>query len=95
MTGRDTPGDLRSLGTRTATIVATTFSIAAVLAVLVIAAEVLLLVFAGLLFGVLLSSLSDTLVRVSGMRRGVALGLTVLAHGTVGVGWALWPSIGG
>lgn len=95
MTLRDTLGDLRLLGRRTAVVVATALAIVTVVAVLVVAAEVLLLVFAGLLFAVLLSSLSDALVRVSGMRRGVALGLTVLAllTATVGVGWALWPSI--
>ena len=95
MTGRDAPGDLQVLGKRTAAVVATALAIAVVVAVLVLAAEVLLLVFAGLLFGVFLSALSDALVRLSGMRRGVALGLTVLAllTATAGVGWALWPSI--
>jgi predicted PurR-regulated permease PerM len=95
MTGRHTPGDLRLLGRRTAVVVATSLAIVAVVAVLVLAAEVLLLVFAGLLFAVLLSSLADALVRISGIGRGVALGLTVLVMlaGTVGVGWALWPSV--
>jgi predicted PurR-regulated permease PerM len=73
----------------------TALAIVAVLSVLVLAAEVLLLVFAGLLFAVLLSSLADALARVSGMGRGVALGLTVLVllTVTVGLGGALWPSI--
>jgi predicted PurR-regulated permease PerM len=95
MTGRDTPGDLRLVGTRTAVIVATALTIVAIATLLVLAAEVLLLVFAGLLFAVLLSSLADAFVRTSGMSRGLALGLTVLVllTATVAVGWALWPSI--
>lgn len=95
MTGRPTPGDLRLLGRRTAAVVVTALAIVAVAAVLVLAAEVLLLVFAGLLFGVLLSSLADALVRLSGMNRGMALGLTVLVllAATVGTAWALWPSV--
>jgi predicted PurR-regulated permease PerM len=95
MTGPETHGNLRLLGTRTAVVVATAFAIIAVGAVLIVAAEVLLLVFAGLLFGVLLSSLADALVRLSGMGRGVALGLTVLLMlaATLGLGWALWPSV--
>jgi len=95
MTGRDTPGDLRLLGRRTAAVVATALAIVAVFAVLVLAAEVLLLVFAGLLFAVLLSSLADALVRMAGIGRGMALGLTVLVllAGTVGTAWALWPSV--
>jgi predicted PurR-regulated permease PerM len=95
MTGRHTPADLRLLGRRTAVVVVTALAIVAVVALLVLAAEVLLLVFAGLLFAVLLSSIADALVRVSGMSRGMALGLTVLVlfAGTVGTGWALWPSV--
>jgi predicted PurR-regulated permease PerM len=95
MTGPETHGNLRLLGPRTAVVVATAFAIIAVGAVLIVAAEVLLLVFAGLLFGVLLSSLADALVRLSGMGRGVALGLTVLLMlaATLGLGWALWPSV--
>jgi predicted PurR-regulated permease PerM len=95
MTGRHTPGHLRLLGTRTAVVVATAMAIGAVVAVLVVAAEVLLLVFAGLLFAVLLSSLADALVRISGIGRGIALGLTVLVllAAAGGTAWALWPSV--
>lgn len=95
MTGRHSPGDLRLLGRRTAVVVATTLAIVAVVALFVLAAEVLLLVFAGLLLAVLLSSLADALARVSGMSRGMALGLTmlVLLAGMVGTAWALWPSV--
>jgi predicted PurR-regulated permease PerM len=76
-------------------VVATTLAIVAVVALFVLAAEVLLLVFAGLLFAVLLSSLADALARISGMNRGMALGLTVLVllAGMVGTAWALWPSM--
>lgn len=95
MTGRHAPGDLRLLGRRTAVVVATALAIIAVVALLVVAAEVLLLVFAGLLVAVLLSSLADALVQISGMGRGLAVGLTVLVllACTVGTGWALWPSV--
>jgi predicted PurR-regulated permease PerM len=95
MTGRHAPGDLRLLGRRTAVVVATAVGIVAARARLVLAAEVLLLVFAGLLFAVLLSSLADAVVRMSGMGRGMAIGLTVvvLLAGTVATGWALWPSV--
>ena len=95
MTGPHTTGDLRLLGRRTAVVVATALAIVAVAALFVVAAEVLLLVFAGLLFAVLLSSLADALVRLSGMGRGMALGLTVLVFlaGTAGTAWALWPSV--
>ena len=95
MIGRHAPGDLRLLGRRTAVVVATALAIVAVVALLVVAAEVLLLVFAGLLFAVLLSSLADALVRMSGIGRGMAIGLTVLVLlvGTVATGWALWPSV--
>jgi predicted PurR-regulated permease PerM len=70
-------------------------AILAVVAVLVLAAEVLLLVFAGLLFAVLLSSIADAIVRISGMSRAVALGLTVLVllAAAVGTMWSLWPSV--
>jgi predicted PurR-regulated permease PerM len=95
MTGREAPGDLQRLGRRTAVVVATALAIVAVASLLVLAAEVLLLVFAGLLFAVLLSSLADALARVSGISRGLALGLTVvgLLAGTVGTAAALWPSV--
>jgi len=95
MTGRHTPADLRQLGSRTAIVVATALALLAGVAVVVLAAEVLLLVFAGLLFAVLLSSIADALVRISGMRRAIALGLTVLALlAAAGVtAWALWPSV--
>lgn len=95
MTSRHPPGNLRLLGTRTAVVAATVLAVGGIVAILILAAEVLLLVFAGLLFGVFLSSLADALARVSGMSRGVALALTalLLLAGTVGTGWALWPSI--
>jgi len=95
MTGRHSPGDLRLLGRRTAAVVATTLAIVAVVALFVLAAEVLLLVFAGLLFAVLLSSVADALARKSGMSRGIALGLTVLVllGGVAATAWVLWPSL--
>lgn len=95
MTGAHPPGDLRRLGQRTAAVVATALAIVGIAALLVVAADILLLMFAGLLFAVLLSSLADALVRISGMRRGIALGLTLLGllAGTVGTAWALWPSV--
>ena len=83
------------LGRRTAVVVATALAIVAVVALLVLAAEVLLLVFARLSFAVLLSSLADALVGISGMGRRMALGLTVLVlpAGPAATAWALWPSV--
>ena len=68
----------------------------AALAVLVLrTGHVLLLIFAGLLFAVLLSAAADALVRVSGMRRGWALALTLvlLTAGLAATFVALWPSL--
>ena len=95
MTWRDTPGDLRVLGKRTAVITAVVLAVAGVVALILVAAEVLLLIFAGLLFAVLLSSVADAVARVSGMGRGLALSLVVLAlvAATAATAWALWPSI--
>lgn len=57
--------------------------------------SVLLLAFAGVLFGVLLSGLTDLLRRRTGWRRGIALGVVVLllVALTVGVFWVASPSI--
>ncbi len=95
MTERHSPGNLRLLGRRTAVVTATVVAIGLGVALLALAADVLLLVFAGLLFAVLLGSVADAIVRVSGLGRGLALGLTVLALLTTlaGTAWALWPSV--
>ena len=95
MTWRDTPGDLRVLSTRTAVITAVVLAVAGVVALILVAAEVLLLVFAGLLFAVLLNSIADAVARISGMGRGLALSLVVLAlvAGAAATVWTLWPSI--
>lgn len=95
MTRHDPPGELRLLGARTAVVTAVVLAVTGLVALIVVAAEALLLIFAGLLFAVLLSSVADAVARISGMGRGQALALTVLvlvgAAGTTS--WALWPSV--
>lgn len=95
MTWSDRPGDLRLLGTRTAVVTAVVVAVTGVVALMVMAAEVLLLIFAGLLFAVLLSSVADAVARTTGMGRGLALSLTALGlvAAVAATGWALWPSI--
>jgi predicted PurR-regulated permease PerM len=95
MIRRSSAGDLQLLAARTAVVAAAVLAIAGIAALIVVASEVLLLVFAGLLFGVFLSSVADALVRASGLSRGLALTLTVVAlvAAVAGTGLALWPSI--
>ena len=90
MTWRRSPGDLRALAARTVVVTAAALAVVSTAALIVVSAEVLLLLFAGLLFSALLSSAADALVRVSGLRRGVALALTV----AVLVGAAVWDDTG-
>jgi len=95
MSWRHTPENLRQLGTRTAVVAATAVALIGIVGIAVFVMEVLLLVFAGLLFAVFLSALADALARVPGLSRGVALAVVVLGGlaATAGtVGW-LWPSV--
>lgn len=91
----DRPGALRGLATRTAVVTLVVAAILGMLALIVVAAEVWLLIFAGLLFAVLLSAAADA---VSGWLRwsrglSLALVLVVLLLATCAAGVALWPSI--
>lgn len=65
------------------------------LALLIVAAQGWLLIFAGLLFAVLLSAAADAGVRWLGLSRGLALGLVLLTVVLVigAAGLALWPSV--
>ena len=62
---------------------------------LLTAAHIWLLVFAGLLLAVLLSAAADGLRRVTGMPRGLAvlLALTLFVGAVAGLVWLLWPSL--
>jgi predicted PurR-regulated permease PerM len=88
-------GGLRALATRAAVVGSVVLAVAGTATLFALAAQVLLLIFAGLLLAVLLSTSSDALVRVSGMPRAAALPLVVLSVTAVlvGSGFALWPSI--
>ena len=65
------------LATRAATVTLAGAAVVAILALVVLAAEVWLLVFAGLLLAVLLSAAADALSHWSGMTRGASLGVTL------------------
>lgn len=95
MTWRDLPGDLRALGTRTAVMTAVVLTVTGSVALVVMAADVLLLIFAGVLFALLLNSVADPVARTSGLGHGLALALTVVTLMAVAgaTGWALWPSM--
>lgn len=91
--GRRAP--LRALAGRTAVITATVVAIGGTLWLTVVVIDVLLLVFAGLLFGVLLSAVTELLVRWTRVPHPAGLALTVLLlmGGLAGTGLLLWPSI--
>jgi predicted PurR-regulated permease PerM len=88
-------GDVRSLAARAAVVTGVVLAVTGLAALMVVAAQVLLLIFAGLLFAVLLGTLAETVARVSGMPRGAALAVAILSLTAilVGVGSTLWPSI--
>ena len=75
--------------------VAVVFAAVGAAALIVVAAQVWLLIFAGLLFAVLLDAAAGVVARVTGMPRGVALAATVtfLSLGVGLAGFALWPSV--
>lgn len=91
----DRPGTPRDLATRAAVVTLVAGATVGLLALIIVAAEVWLLIFAGLLFAVLLSAAADA---VSGWLRwsrglSLALGLVALLLATCAAGVALWPSI--
>lgn len=94
-TERNDAADMRLLAAKTAVVTGVVVAIAGIGALIVVTSQVLLLVFAGLLLSVFLSALADALMRVSGLGRGLALTVTVVAlvAATGATGWALWPSI--
>lgn len=89
------PRELRTLAARTAVLALVIAAVGCVLALAVLAARVWLLVFAGLLFAVLLSAAAETVSRWSGMARSVALAAAIIALAlmTAVAAFALWPSI--
>ena len=88
-------GRPRGLATRAAIVTLAGAVVVGILAMLVLAADVWLLVFAGLLLAVLLSAAADGLSHWSGMPRGASLGVTlaVVVAAVVAGCYALWPSI--
>lgn len=87
--------ELGALATRSAVAAAAGLAVVGVALMLLNAAETLLLIFAGLLFAVLLSAAADTTARLTGVPRGLALGalLVVGTAALVGGAMALWPSV--
>lgn len=91
----DPPGALRGLATRTAIVTLVVAAIVGLLGLIVVAAEVWLLIFAGLLFAVLLSAAADAVSGWLRWSRGPSLALVTIALllGTGAAGIALWPSV--
>ena len=87
--------ELRALATRSAVAAGAVLAVVGVALMLLNAAETLVLIFAGLLFAVLLSAAADTTARATGMSRRVALAalLIVGTAALVGGMMALWPSV--
>lgn len=88
-------GGLRPLAARAAVVATVVFAVAAIIIGTAVVAEVLLLTFAGVLLAVLLSTAADALVRISGLPRGVALAVVILALTALLVftTFMLWPSV--
>lgn len=86
---------LRTVAGRTAVVTLVVTGLLCLVALLIVAAQVWLLIFAGLLFAVLLSTAADALSRWSGLGRGLSLALVVMTLTAVilGSAYALWPSI--
>ena len=87
--------DLRRLAGRSTIVAAVLAAIAVLIALMAMTVNVLLLVFAGLLFAVLLSAAADALAGVTRMPRGAALAAVVVTMllALVGASMALWPSL--
>ena len=85
----------RGLAARTAVVALVVTAVVSLAALLVLAAQVWLLIFAGLLFAVLLSAAADVLSRRSGLGRGAALAVVVvtLTAAMIAAAYALWPSV--
>lgn len=83
------------LAARAAVVTLVVAAVAGVVALLIVAAHVWLLIFAGLLFAVLLSAAADAVTRWSGMSRGTSLAVTFVALvlTILAAALSLWPSI--
>ena len=68
---------LRDVAGRTAVVTFVVAGVVCLVTLLIVAAQVWLLIFAGLLFAVLLSTAADALSRWSGLGRGLSLALVV------------------
>ena len=88
-------GTVRMLATRAAAVTLVVAVVVGLVALLILAAKVWLLIFAGLLLAVLFSAAADGVARWSGLSRGISLAVTLvaLALAILGAGLALWPSI--
>jgi predicted PurR-regulated permease PerM len=86
---------LRAASARTFVVAATVMVVVGVVTLAWAVVDVLLLVFAGLLFAVLLSAIAGAIARWTGLGRSGALGATVLAlvAAMAATAWGLWPSI--
>jgi predicted PurR-regulated permease PerM len=97
--GHPRPGStarrLRDIAAHTAVVTLVATGLVCLVALLVVAAQVWLLIFAGLLFAVLLSAAADLLSRRSGLGRALSLTVTVVAlmSATGAAVYALWPSV--
>lgn len=91
----EAPSRLRATAARGAVVTLIAVAIVSALALSVLLIQVWLLVFAGLLLAVLLSTAADSVTRWTGSPRGVSLALVLLILTlTVGAAtFALWPSI--
>lgn len=87
--------ELSAIAARSAVAAVAVLGVLGVALMLFNAVEALLLIFAGLLFAVLLSAAADTTARATGMSRGIALTALLLGGiaALVGGAMAMWPSI--
>ena len=87
--------DHTELAARAALVTGVAAGVILLIWLLLTAAQIWLLVFAGLLLAVLLSAAADGLRSVTGMPRGSALllALTLFAGAVAGLVWLLWPSV--
>ena len=88
-------GTLRTLAARAAVVALVVVGVVGAVALVILTAQIWLLIFAGLLFAVLLSAAADAVSRWFALSRGRSLALAVLALGLamIGASFALWPSI--
>ena len=87
--------DYASTAARTAVVTGVAAGVLLLVWLLLTAAHIWLLVFAGLLLAVLFSAAADGLRSLTGMPRGLALlvALTMFAGAVAGLAWLLWPSV--